>query len=222
MGLRPTPTWKTTLPKKVTAGHRGKFLSCSSLTLCQTRGGRSRVNYGSASGKGLEAQPPPWSPAGPHLNLPAGELLPNLTELQGELQSLSPHPAPDPARSPKVLLRPESLRAAQGPSDPLPPKQGHEGAEDPAATPTSLISSPGRGRPCPVPPLNQAGSSLGLTGLAHATGPHHGDLDEPAARSPQAAVGSSAARGGVLCDGTHVLDETHRRSGRAAPRREGS
>lgn len=87
------------------------------------------------------------------------------------------------------------------------------------------LSSPVRARVArsrPVPPLGQAGSSLGLTGLAHATGPHHGDLDEPAACSPQAAVRSGAARGGVLCDGTHVLDETHRRFGRAAPRGEGS
>lgn len=170
MGLRPTPTWKTTLPKKVTARHRGKFLSCSSLTLCQTRGGRSRVNYGSASGKGLVAQPPPWSPVGPHLNLPAGELLPNLTELQDRLQSLSPHPAPDPARSPKVLLRPESLRPAQGPSDPLPLKQGHEGAEDPAATPTSLISSPGRGRHVPSRPAPRPSGFLAWT---HRSCPRH-------------------------------------------------
>lgn len=62
-----------------------------------------------------------------------------------------------------------------------------------------------------VPPLDQAGSTHGLTSLAHTAGPHHGDLDEPAARSPQAAVSGGAARGGVLCDGTHVLDEAHRR-----------
>lgn len=73
-----------------------------------------------------------------------------------------------------------------------------------------------------VPPLDQADSSLGLTGLAHAAGPHHGDLDEPAAGGPQAAVGSGAARDGVLCDGTHVLDEAHRRYGRAARSGEGS
>lgn len=72
-----------------------------------------------------------------------------------------------------------------------------------------------------IPPLDQAGSSLGLTGLAHAAGPHHGDLDEPAARSPQAAVGSGAARGGVLCDGTHVLDEAHRSYRRGCTERGG-
>lgn len=39
MGLHPTPIRNTTLPKKVTAGHREKFLPCSSLTpLPDTRG----------------------------------------------------------------------------------------------------------------------------------------------------------------------------------------
>lgn len=109
------------------------------------------------------------------------------------------------------------------PSGPLMLNQGHEGVDDSAATTTSPLSSPGVGGGVShVPPHNQVGPSLGLTGLAHAAGPHHGDLDEPAARSPQAVVGSGAARGGVLGDGAHVLDEAHRRCGRAAPRREGS
>ena len=55
----------------------------------------------------------------------------------------------------------------------------------------------------------------GLTSLAHATGAHYGDLDQAAARGPQAAIGCGcAARGGVLGDGAHVLNEAHRRFGR--------
>ena len=59
-----------------------------------------------------------------------------------------------------------------------------------------------------------------LTGLAHTTGPHHRDLDQAAARRPQAAVGGGgAARGGILGDGAHVLNEAHRRSSRGCTTR---
>lgn len=55
----------------------------------------------------------------------------------------------------------------------------------------------------------------GLTSLAHATGAHHGNLDQAAARGPQAAIGCGcAALGGVLGDGAHVLNEAHRRFSR--------
>lgn len=84
-----------------------------------------------------------------------------------------------------------------------------KGRGNPAATPTS--APPLKTGVSYISPLNRAGSELGLTGLAHAAGPHHSDLDEPAARSPQAAVGGGAARRGVLRDGAHVLDEAHRR-----------
>lgn len=84
------------------------------------------------------------------------------------------------------------------------------------------LLSPVRAGVSHVPSHNQAGFSLELTGLAHAAGPHHGDLDEPPARNPQTVVGSGAARGGVLGDGAHVLDEAHRRCGRADPRGKGS
>lgn len=77
--------------------------------------------------------------------------------------------------------------------------------------------------PRPAPETSGFSPERGLTGLAHAAGPHHGDLDQPAARRPQAVVGGrGAARGGVLGDGAHVLNEAHRRSGRAAPRGTGA
>lgn len=68
------------------------------------------------------------------------------------------------------------------------------------------------------------GRARRLTGLAHATGPHHGDLDQAAPRHPQAAVGGSrgAARGGVLGDGAHVLNEAHRRSSPSCTTRDGT
>lgn len=56
-----------------------------------------------------------------------------------------------------------------------------------------------------------------LTRLAHSTGAHHGDLDQAAPRGSRAAV-RGAARSGVLRDGAHILNETHRRCPGAAPR----
>lgn len=112
MGLHPTPTWKTILPKEVTAGHRGKFLSLTPLP------DTSQVNNGSDSGEGLVAQLSPslWSPAEPHLSLPTGGPLPNLTELLDRLRTLTLRsaPAPPEGQSPKVLFWPESPVALLG------------------------------------------------------------------------------------------------------------
>lgn len=187
----------------MTPSARHEVVEASELRLCQREGSRGPA--------------PPGSPAEPHLSLAAGELLPNLTELREGLQSLTPHSGPDPARSSK----PQSSTLARKVGGPLwapvalfGRSRGMKGRRIPLQRPP--LSSPVWVGVSQVPPLDQAGSSLGLTGLAHAAGPHHGDLDEPAARSPQAAVGSGAARDGVLCDRTHVLDEAHRRYGRAA------
>ena len=65
--------------------------------------------------------------------------------------------------------------------------------------------------------------ALRLTCLAHATGAHHCDLDQAAACRPQAAIGGGyAARGGVLGDSAHVLNEAHHRFGRGFTARDGT